>query len=353
LAYPDALAADYKEWIEVDEGYNNEHSAFGFLQAASVLQEQLSFVAYPTISDTQCRTSYKLLHQAQQKREKADVYVYVDGGFLNNRGGTGVYITDQTGNCIFARSRTYYPVHDPYHVEAIAFRDGLHDVSLLPAFEKARKIAVLSDCSKLTSYIPQWCKQQGHYLTPLQNEIINLLDIEEGEFLIKSIPGHSGIVGNQEAHDLATDGLRASQAIMIPVEREFFLKKGSTNLLEKTEDEGSSFNFISRLSLPPSFFKRLSKFDRQIQLTLNRLLSNHYRHRFAWTSAPPTSAGRCPHCYAQVDDANHFTWYCLDPRSIDARVQYFSKPQIQFRSILFSPHVKNTPEFFSAIGVQI
>jgi len=101
LAFPSALSRDYEQWIQENEGENNEHSVLGWIQAAAVLESREYFVPYETIDKLKCRTCFKtptFMHCPQDIR--ADLLLYTDGGFMQieDRGSSGFCVMEPSGN---------------------------------------------------------------------------------------------------------------------------------------------------------------------------------------------------------------------------------------------------------------
>jgi len=163
--------------------------------------------------------------------------------------------------------------------ETLALRDGLLSLQQLPIFQSAQIIQVVTDSRALIDGLKSWCSELGNMLSPLQAEVMDLLGLDEGKFVISWTKGHSDDLGNSLADSLATQALRGSGEVHIPLELNYFQKKGKRTLLEPL-DETPHFGLLQQLQLPAKVIKQIRRTAGQFRGFYGRIATNHARFRF-------------------------------------------------------------------------
>jgi ribonuclease HI len=393
LAFGGLLAADYTNWIVVDEGKNSLESPFGLIQSESLVSAPgLYFQGYTQFTTSQHAILWTVQFNSfsiNDALEGENMYLcFTDGSYMADLsvGGIGVYWPRHpaSGNAANETSLKIFPVWSSYICELLAIREALRQARKFRrkvSFKEEKTLVVIfSDClSAISALQGLRYSPTTNLFSPLFNEITNLMiDLPSNyELHICWVKGHAGIEGNEIADSLAKAAISQQSARETCIDISYF--KAKANAVKKTPE------YVSRLLRQPlqHYIKKaiINHSDPRTGTTILRILCDHYflkgnqfqrqlnsaqkpKKRFLRKLSSPKDlpvAFSCRFCAEHPETVEHVVNYCSSPEVEYRRFALRQKSWMyiagQHQSLLQAllsapqtwPHLKN---FFISLHIS-
>jgi ribonuclease HI len=360
MAYPSTCGSDYQRWISRDEGWNNEHSPFGWVQYASLIPQEftgLQFSEYSRCETAQCRASYSLKSTQNMPQFTPELIIFTDGSYQgeSHKGATGWCILSRHGLLLHQGSQTYFPMFSALQAEKQAIQDSLEAASQMAEFAQATQILIQTDSQALVNNIGDLAYSRERRISPTDYDLLEICDLEQGSIRIEKCQGHSNLFGNTLADNLARKAVQ-SDNLPLPLDLDltYFYKKHDKDRHPKPEFLSPSSQF-SRLQCQARQFKRFWKSCSHFIPLLTRILSNHTRLRFSWchSEEKQLTFQQCPHCLQEPVEPRHFIEECSAIYVTNLKHEWFPGPQVYLHLLQNPKNWMPLCCFFDKLSISI
>jgi hypothetical protein len=187
------------------------------------------------------------------------------------------------------------------------------------------------DAKTVLKSIPSWVPSLIHLIHPLSADILNAIDLEEGEYIHQWVPGHSGIRGNELADQKATEVLASNNFQTVELDSGYIHWK-TKKLCNELFPEWNELNLI--WNFDPCFLRSIRKKAEIYFSFACRIVTNKIRIRYQWCLPADQQARVCPYCKQSFISIEHWISVCQHPAVIQVRVKAKLKPQDNARDLM-------------------
>jgi ribonuclease HI len=333
LAFESLLSSDYTKWIDEQEGEHSSDTPFGLIQSETLVPNPDWFFvsSYSPPNAALCRAMIKVNTSttiskddfisclARSSCPPDSIEIYCDGSFSRDIsiGSTGfVVFKDDFSSSSYSGGFCYRPIFSSYQSEMLAIRDSLRYIIEQefpnPSWSKLR---LFTDSKSALERISHMHFPSTHSKSPLEIELMSLLSkLSDAsvEISLQWIPGHSGLLGNEQADLRAA---LAAQAVPIPVgiDLDYFHRRARAV-------QRSSWCYPDPPVLPLEALQKLWQAPYKLATLILRLATSHnYLRGCHWERTllggkrPRREAFLCRFCETEVETAAHLVNACLHP----------------------------------------
>jgi ribonuclease HI len=310
-SYIEKIAQNTKHILEaLDDEESKQHSGTGKLE----IQTAIRGIAQPKINYD--KQTLKLATISEINTIQADHTYYTDGSIMNGQVGYGVY-------CKETNIEKHYKIDKNVAIYA-AELTAIETAAELISRTTISKVLILTDSLTACHILKK--TQQGDKTNKQAKRIINTTKKTNKNIIIKWIPAHVGIDGNERADELAKSGttsgelsnyklqLRDAYTILERENQQRWREAFTTKSEEKGKDY---FSIVNQLEETP-WYNNIKLTSRATR-TINRVLTNH-AYTPSWLARMKVQEkGKCEQCNVE-DDVHHILYKC--PRFDQHRQQY-------------------------------
>jgi ribonuclease HI len=238
------------------------------------------------------------------------IKVFCDGGF-NSQSKEGSYGSLGIGNngTLWETSKGFYPIFSAFGAELKAFRHSLN--KLFHAPRDTKEAWIFTDSQGLVQTLTGIWRSNAQTGEELLETLYLIGQLQESLHIrIRWIPGHSGLLGNEMAHTLATKGLRSRLKTTTIVGADAF--RGAGRALIASEQEA--------WKLPNRAVMKLGAKERRFifRIATGYGEVNHWKHK-----KDPGLPASCRFCPAAQETVAHLIQECPHPQVQQIRQAIF------------------------------
>lgn len=286
---------------------------------------ETDFVIHPT------REVAKEYLRAGSQIPEADLYLFTDGSYQPpsdrqaEASGAGVVIQDSDGmTTLWSECRRVVPPCHYYHNEVQAMVLGLETLMERFCDEVGRsKLCIVTDSQSLLRHLEALQTRLRASVPESTAIIVEMLQELSKFYDIKFlwIPGHEGILGNEEADEKAKEGLGHDVSIgeLYPISKfRLWIRRSKEASLYQYLDETVVESKLNPDAPPRIGFKtpRCSPtvaegMSRQAEVMLFRIFSGHANTRIHWTRVGiEVEMTECRYCKGAPETIEHIVMRC-------------------------------------------
>lgn len=236
-----------------------------------------------------------------ETEEHVDYRIYTDGSKKEQETGAAFVILDKENKILTQRKYKLPGYSSNYEAEVLAILKAIKHIT---SSQKQVKYQLFTDSLSALQAL-----KNPNNSNPMICEIKNILDqSKELEIKLTYVKGHSGILGNTIADELAKEATKEGKETFIPISKTFISKQLQANLYlewNKTwNKEGTNsytYNWIKNVNHIPKHFPT--------NFYTSQALTGHGRFPFYFTRFNITSEAKCQ-CGKIIENFDHYLEDC-------------------------------------------